>query len=423
MNRRIKVLHRALVVAAAVIVLAGSADAAWNELKITASNGVVADNFGTTVAIDGNRAVVGAPATDHVGVSSGSAYLFDATTGSESFELAADDASAGDSFGDSVAVSGNVIVVGADYDRTPGLYSGSAYVLDAVTGDQQFKLVPDDTAASQFFGGSVGVSGNTAIVGAHLDNEQAHYAGAAYLFDVSTGMQLTKFAPDDPAADHYFGKSVAISGNIAIVGAYGDMDEGDSAGAAYLFDVTTGDQLFKLTAADAADGDNFGWSVAISGDRAIVGAYRDSDQGVDTGSAYLFDVTTGQQLFKLTADDAAADSRFGNSVSISGNWALVGAPYDDSAGPDSDSGSAYLFDVTTGQQTTKLVASDVGSADRFGYSVSISGSRVIVGSYLDDGLAMNAGAAYLYTVPEPASLVVWVLGAAALAVAGRRPGA
>ena len=139
-----------------------------------------------------------------------------------------------------------------------------------------------------------------------------------------------------------------------------------------MFDATTGNQISKLTANDAMRGDYFGESVGISGNTAIVGAYADDDAGVESGSAYLFDVTTGNQLRKLTADDATTLDFFGFSVGISGNTAIVGAAADDHAGIFS--GSAYLFDVTTGNQLFKLTASDAAQDNRFGYSADISGT-------------------------------------------------
>ncbi len=134
----------------------------------------------------------------------------------------------------------------------------------------------------------------------------------------------TKITAADAAADDWFGRSVAISGNTALVGARRDDDGGSDSGSAYLFDVNTGSQLAKLTASDAAEGDRFGFSVAISGNTALVGARRDDDGGFDSGSAYLFDVTTGNQIAKLTADDAEAEDWLGSSVAINGNTALVG---------------------------------------------------------------------------------------------------
>jgi WD40 repeat protein len=187
----------------------------------------------------------------------------------------------------------------------------------------------------------VAISGNTAIVGAHGNDDGGSGSGSAYLFDVATGVQLTKLNANDAAADDLFGYSVGISGNTAIVGAYGNDDSGSFSGSAYLFDVTTGLELSKLTASDAAARDGFSFSVGISGNTAIVGAFGDRVAGLDTGSAYLFDVAAGTQISKLTASDAAEDDLFGWSVAISSNRAIVGAWGNDDAG--SSSGSAYLY--------------------------------------------------------------------------------
>ncbi|NNF05172.1 MAG: hypothetical protein HKN21_00290, partial [Candidatus Eisenbacteria bacterium] len=146
------------------------------------------------------------------------------------------------------------------------------------------------------------------------------------------GDQLFKLTASDAASGDSFGSGVGLSGNIGIVGAQGDDDPGSNAGSAYLFDATTGNQLFKLAATDAQAGDVFGEVVAIDGNVAIVGAAQSDDAGSASGSAYLFDVTTGNQLFKLTASDAAAGDFFGISVGISGNVAIVGAWFDDDNG-------------------------------------------------------------------------------------------
>ena len=220
-----------------------------------------------------------------------------------------------------------------------------------------------------------------------------------------TWTETSKLTADDGAAFDEFGTSVGISGNTAIVGAWFDDDDGSGSGSAYLFDTTTGDQLFKLTASDAAASDRFGSAVGISGTIAIVGAYRDDDNGTDSGSAYLFDTTTGNQLFKLTAGDGAAFDQFGISVGISGNIAIVGDIWDDDNG--TSSGSAYLFDVTTGAQIAKLTASDAASFDQFGNSVGISGTTTIVGAAGDDDGGTNSGSAYVFSaapVPSPAAL-------------------
>ncbi len=170
--------------------------------------------------------------------------------------------------------------------------------------------------------------------------------------------QLAKLTASDAAGDDHFGSSVAISGATAIVGAHLNSDAGDNSGSAYLFDVTTGSQIAKLTASDAAAWDEFGICVAISGSTALVGAWGDDHAGDSSGSAYLYDFSDPCSIteIKLTASDAAAWDEFGIRVAISGTTALVGANGDNHAG--SSSGSAYLFDVATGSQISKLTASD-----------------------------------------------------------------
>ena len=224
--------------------------------------------------------------------------------------------------------------------------------------------------------------------------------GPAY---ADLGDQLFKLLPDDGAAEDSFGLSVAISGATGIIGAFLDDDNGTNAGSAYLFEAATGGQLFKLLPDDGAAGDSFGWSVAISGAAAIVGADNDDDNGSSSGSAYLFDTTTGRQIAKLLPDDGAAQDFFGRSVAISGATAIVGAFGHDDNGPAS--GSAYLFDTTTGRQIAKLLANDGAAGDAFGISVAISGAPgkevAIVGSCCDDDNGSNSGSAYLFDAAAP----------------------
>jgi hypothetical protein len=206
-------------------------------------------------------------------------------------------------------------------------------------------------------------------------------AGTAWL-------ERQKLLASDGAAGDSFGSSVSISGDLAIVGAIDDCDKGYDSGSAYIFkrDGTTWVQQQKLLASDGAVGDLFGRSVSISGDLAIVGADGDDDKGSHSGSAYIFrrDGTSWVQQQKLTASDGAAGNWFGWSVSISGDYAIVGAIDDDDKG--SASGSAYIFgwDGTAWSQQQKLLASDGAAGDFFGHSVSISGHKIIVGADYDD---------------------------------------
>jgi hypothetical protein len=320
-------------------------------VKLTASDAGAFDEFGNAVSLSGNTALVGSHKDNNL---AGSAYLFDAMTGQQLRKLSASDGASGDNFGASVALSGNTALIGADIDRNAGEPTGSVYVFDASTGQQLRKLLSPNPSTLGFFGQSVDLEGTTAVIGSPGG------FGSTYLFDVTTGQQLRELPGPDVAG---FGESVAISGNLVLVGAPRDSGLPNfQSGAAYLFDATTGLQVFRLVADDASSFDNFGTSVALSGNLAIIGAPSDSDAGIGSGSAYVFDVTTGQQLYKITAADAGMQHGFGLSVSLSGNTAIVGAFADDFG---VRSGAAYLFDVTTGQQLYKYFATNPWTFDRF----------------------------------------------------------
>ncbi len=320
----------------------------------------------------------------------------------ETLKLTASDAAGGDQFGGAVAISGTTAIVGARLDGDAGLASGSAYIFDTTTGEQLFKVTASDAAEIDLFGWSVAIRGSTAIVGASGDDDAGTDSGAAYVFDTTTGQQLFKLVAADGAEFDEFGSSVAISGTTAIIGAPLDGEDddisGEDSGSAYVFDVTTGQQLFKLVANDAERIEQFGNSVAISGTTAIVGSFLDDDFGGQSGSAYLFDVVTGEQQMQLNPTDAAPFDQFGVSVAISGTTALVGARSDEQ-GPAT--GSAYVFDTATGQQLFKLTASDAAQFDFFGNSVAITGSTALVAADQNDDDGSASGSAYVFDLAAP----------------------
>ena len=319
--------------------------------KLTASDAAAGDEFGKSVAISGTIIAVGAPMEDGNGPNRqnrGAVYLFDLATGTQLEKLTASDAAAGDGFGHTVDLSGSTVIVGAPGHDDNGSNSGAAYLFNASNGNQIAKLLPGDGSQSAYFGFSVGISGTTAIVSAM--RYDGFDPGSAYLFDATTGAEITKIVPEDLAAGDQFGISVGISGSVAIVGAYKADGNASVSGAAYLFDATSGTQLDKLISSDGATGDGFGWSVAIDGNTAIVGVPvasgldRDPPSGSRTGAAYLFDASTGVELAKLRADDSGGSKwqdELGTSVAISGVHAVAGAPRDSDNGDQS--GSAYLF--------------------------------------------------------------------------------
>jgi hypothetical protein len=321
--------------------------------KLVASDGASGDSFGYSVAVDGDTAVIGAVHDDDNGLDSGAAYVFSRIDGiwRQQAKLTASDGAAYDYFGVSVAVDGDTAVIGAYYDDDNGYNSGAVYVFIR-SGDswvRQAKLTASDGAGWDYFGVSVAVDGDTAVIGAHYDDDNGTDSGSAYVFGRSDGAwaQQTKLTAPDWAAGSYFGYSVAVDGDTAVIGAYGDYDNGTNSGAAYVFGRSDGAwaQQTRLTAADGVEFHYFGRSVAVNGDTAIIGALGDSDNGSKSGAAYVFSRSgsTWVQQAKLTASDGAANDWFGVSVAVDGDTAVIGALYDDDNG--SDSGSAYVFSL------------------------------------------------------------------------------
>ena len=372
--------------------------------KLLANGGAAGDEFGISVAISGNTAIVGAYLDDDNGSESGSAYIFDVLSGQQIAKLVPDDNAAFDWLGWSVAISGTTAIIGAYLDDDDNWFnSGSAYVYDISDPKKptlMHKLTASDGGQSDHFGYSVAISGEYAIIGADRDNDNGTDSGSAYLFDITAGFETAKLLPNagDGAAGDTFGFSVAISGQIAIVGAFGDDDNGNDSGSVFLFDISNPFkplQIAKILRNDAADNDRFGASVAISGTRAIIGAHGRDENGTNSGLAYLYDATTGQQIGNpLQASDAAEGDQFGRAVAISGTTAIVGARFNDDNG--TSSGSAYIFNTVTGQQISKIVPNDDGAAgDEFGVSVAISDFIAIAGAFGDDANGVGSGSAYL----------------------------
>ncbi len=392
---------------------------AWTQqARLTADDGAAGDLFGNSVALSGDTALVGAFFHNSpVSENAGSAYVFtrSGNVWSQQSKLIASDGDRADQFGIAVALSGDTAVVGANFDDTSaGARAGSAHVFtrSGTVWSQQVKLTAGDGGAGDQFGYSVALSGDTALVGANLDDKQAPTdnstdAGSAVVF-IRNGTEWTQqaklMADDEFGANDWFGNSVALDGDTALVGAvFDDTSTSPDVGSAYVFtrNGSVWSQQAKLTAADGAADDLFGYSVALSGDTALVGARLDDAPGaVDIGSAYVFirsDAVWTQQA-KLTARDGATVDQFGNSVALDGDTALVGAFQ---PGPqDADVGAAYVFarsgDVWT--QQAKLTADDAAYGHLFGHSVALSGDTALVGAVGSNAPTANfAGSAYVFT--------------------------
>ena len=261
-------------------------------------------------------------------------------------------------------------------------------------------------AAGDEFGFSVAISGTRVVVGAHADDTGATNAGSAYVYDLSSGTPTVPVATlnnPSPFANDQFGLSVAISGTRVVVGAHVDDTGATDAGSAYVYDLSSGTPTVPVATLNnpgPAAGDLFGMSVAISGTRVVVGANADDTGATDAGSAYVYDLSSGTPtvpVATLNNPGPAEGDQFGESVAISGTRVVVGAFVDDTGA--TNAGSAYVYDLSSGTPTVPVATlNNPGPAggDTFGESVAISGTRVVVGANGDDTGATDAGSAYVY---------------------------
>jgi hypothetical protein len=322
----------------------------------------------------------------------------------ESKKLTASDAGLYDLFGFSACASGVTAVIGAYGDNVQGQLSGAAYVyrLQGEEWVEEAKLVSSGGSAREYFGYSVDVFGDTAVIGAFGGRTQTD-SGVAYVFeyDGAGWSEQEKLVPSVVQSMQAFGISVSIDGEVIVVGAYQEDAPGLDSGAGYVFrrDGSEWYEEQRLVASDGATYDNFGY-VRVLGDVAVVGAPGDSDQGPGTGSVYVFyfDGVEWVEGQKLVASDGAADDRFGRSLALVDGALLVGAPGDDDTGNESGSVYRFGFDGVAWREVQKFTAWDGAPGDGFGYSVSMAGGTAAVGARYDDHNGVDSGSVYVFDV-------------------------
>jgi len=383
------------------LLLVGGSSLHAIEVKLIAPDGASEDYFGYSVGISGNYALVGATWDDS---QRGSAYLYkwNGSTWTLHKKLTASDRAAGDIFGCHANIDGDYAIIGARWDDS-GL--GAAYVFYKDQGGsdnwgEQAKLVASDGVAGDAFGTGVDISGQYAVIG-------GAYGGKAYIFKRTgaTWSELARLSASDHIAGDYFGAHLAIDGYYALVAAPYDDENGTRSGIAYIFQKDQGGadnwgQQAKLIPLDGDENDIFGSRVGLSGEYAVIGALWDDDKGIDSGSAYVFhrSGTTWSQQVKLTASDGAAYDQFGRGVAISGDYIIVGADADNSI-------YSFLHGGGSWYQVSKQTPS--GGGGLFGWIVAISGNDAIVGAHMNDNSnGTDAGAAYLYHCINDLSLPV-----------------
>ena len=382
-----------------------SVNTVLEQSKLTASDSDLFYRFGHSLSVDGDRMLVGSPYHDNInGNESGAAYIFDydGTHWVESAQLLPSDGAEDDKFGISVSISGDKAVVGSKSDAQ-GYNSGAVYVYeyDGANWLESAKLLPSDGAESDLFGESVSLSGDRVLIGSIGSDGQSVDAGAVFVyeFDGVSWAQSAKLTASDGVDSDRFGSSVSLSGDRALIGDPSNFHNSSVSGAAYIFDFNGNNwaETTKLVADDPRLLDYYGNSVSLDGERAIVGVFGDDDNGTDSGSAYIYDYNgfNWAQSAKLTASDGVANDKFGISLHLSGNRAVIGASGDSINGGNSGSAYYYEFDGVNWIEKSNLSAGDGDDGDSLGTSVFLANNQAVAGAPNQN---IYTGAVYMFDV-------------------------
>ena len=406
------------------------------EQKLVASERAESDEFGYSVAVDGDTLVVGAYRVDD---EQGAAYVFSRLSDgawSQLAKLTASERSVDDQFGQSVSIDGDVIVVGAVGDDHVAAEAGAAYVFKQPTAgwsdiNESKKLTATDGGANDWFGWAVDIDNDTVVVAAHQDDgyddvrmENVPNAGAVYVFAIpvdgawADATQVAKLTSSKPKLDDQLGTSVAVSGDVVVAGApVGGVIRNDFGAALVFVKPATGwsgdTENGVLTASDPTGADGFGVSVDIDTDTIAVGSFRHTASASNSGAGYVFvkpdsGWTSVTQSAKLTASDAAEKDGLGSWIAIHGESILIGAFENHTSGQGA--GKAYIYTASAGSwadaaETAKLTAMVRAGGDNFGVSVALDGSTILVGANgvdHEDGNTSDTGAVYVFDY-EPSS--------------------
>ncbi len=402
---------------AALVCAAATASTPIEITEIFTEDGAPEDFFGTSVDIDGDRAIVGNRWDDDAGLNAGSAYIYERNANGHWVPVAkflptilsVDP----EHYAHSVSISGNVAVVGAYGTRFDFTITGAVYVYIRNGLDIWVPagvITPNDPTAGQGFGRSVDLEGNTLLVGSSTDSPNGINSGSAYIFrNTGSWTQIDKLLPSDPTASANFGVSCAISGTTAIVGASSNFGASPASGSAYVFTQTSAgpfgenwDQQQKLIASDGTSNDLFGLEVALANDTAVIGAIGTGVFSLNTnfGSAYVFERNTQDTWIEtkiLAASTPEPGDSFGYDVAIDSDSILVSAYHD-----NENEGSATLFRRDSGDWTATafIEASDGAIGDEFGYAIAISNDHALIGAPRTDDMGASAGSSYIFELDD-----------------------
>jgi len=348
------------------------------------------------MAAVGKNVVLGFPFDDTFGNDAGIAYLIDTRTGEVLRTFKSPNPVHGGTFGSDVAAVGNRVLISAYRESQPDKppLCGAAYVFDASTGELLHTLQKPAPAEGDHFGWPVGVLGEDFLVSCPRDDTGAKDAGAVFLYDGSTGELLWAFRKPEPQQDDQFGKAIAAVRKDLLVGVWNDDSKGRDAGAAYLFDGSTGKvlQTFHNPVPDRKNG--FGCAVAALEGNVLISDKNYHPPRANGGVVYLFDSVTGDVLRTFNNPAPAVNDGFGAPIAVMDGNVLVSAGHANVNG--FNAGAVYLFDGSTGKHLNTFANPTPAWKDYFGIRVMGLGKNVLITATFDDTAGIDAGAVYLF---------------------------
>jgi hypothetical protein len=371
---------------------------------LSTRNPVYRDALGKSVSMDGTTIVAGAYAAETKRPGSAAVYELSGSSWIQTAQLRPSDGGSADQFGNSVGVSGDVIVVGSEFhDTAAGNNAGAVYVYEKILGKwlETAILEPHDAAQSRNFGEYVAISGDVIVVGDRFDKSHGNNSGAAYVFerDGNAWVETAKLIGSAARRNDLSADTVAIDGLRIVMSSYRSDVSGPHSGSAYVFEKQGGSwvETAHLAATDGAG--ELSRGVALDGDRIVLGARLDATAGTDAGAGYVFELVGGSwvQTAKLVPPEAAAGDWIGEAVAVSGDAILLSGHHHDTFG--SSSGAGFLYRLRDGLWTpeTTLYSSQISPGDEFSHAVAMSGDLAVLTSPYE-GAAL--GAAYVFTLDQ-----------------------
>ncbi|MBN2581256.1 MAG: FG-GAP repeat protein [Pirellulales bacterium] len=429
MRRNKQLFNIGIMMMAAAAICLATTPAVFAEMfaqsaKLYASDGTSGMNYGSAAGISGNTIVVGATDT-----ATGAAYVYTKGGSGWGSEVKLDlaDWTGIDDFGNGAAIDGNTIIIGAN-KSTVGSVAGAGtahiYGSDGMGGWTEVALLTAGTDATSDigFGTSVAISGDIALVGASKYDGASGNQGATYVFGRDVGGTnnwglITKLTASDPSSNAYFGAAMAIDGDTAVIGAY-------NISKAYIFEDDGLGNWSETTKITSTSGTRYGAGVSIDGDTVVSGAYYRSVDGKSrAGWAEILSRDEGGedtwgQVSEIASQNVETYGYFGRSVATDSGLVVAGA-YGEDTDSLTDSGAAYVFQ-DDGSYLEMLLPDDAAESDSFGKIVAISGTTIVVTATGANGFDTDAGAVYIFEVPEPSTLVMVIGLVTTLALVGYR---